>query len=433
MPKLRRRRETARQDTWRKTLLFNGLLFLFAFLGARLIIDAHTPVSFDGDPDFHARAETRRAMDEAFRTIMPEDEKPRAFWARQISTQLAARDFSAARGYLLAAPVMLERDDTRAIMAAAQAEETGTDDERLVRAALLFLPNETRAEYQRAVEPKRLDLDYLKPSPAEESASQAAPTAMDRESSGANRDGMERTVTTGSAIDDYSMPRDPAFSMTGDRTDLVRRAQRWVNGDAVDSMQIRLSAISLMAIRNGQVTNSEHAQAVSVLKAAGRAGRLTPEYRDYISSRIDLAIPPQPAMEAVRSALAQVAPLAQLEEQVLDAFEAVLRPQGLVQLETDLDAIGSIAELTSAPGAITLLESASSPEDVRKLRLISEAGGDRAVALSKQIGPRILRLAKTGVKWSVGLIVRALLLAAILLGLFWAVFAAIKHAGAVRH
>ena len=159
MARLRRRRESSRQGTWRQALLFNSLLLLLAVLGARIMTKAYTAESVGDVPDIQARTETRRAIDEAFQTIVPKGNVARAFWADQISRELSARDFSAARGYLLAAPVMLERDDGRAILAAADAEETGSQDQRLVKAALLFLPNETRAEYERAIEPPRVNIE----------------------------------------------------------------------------------------------------------------------------------------------------------------------------------------------------------------------------------------------------------------------------------
>ena len=54
---------------------------------------------------------------------------------------------------------MLDRADARAVLAAADAEERGNEDERLTQASLLFLPNELRASYQRATEPARLEMD----------------------------------------------------------------------------------------------------------------------------------------------------------------------------------------------------------------------------------------------------------------------------------
>lgn len=439
MTRLRRRRESPRQGTWRQALLFNSLLILLAVLGARIMTNAYTAESVGDVPDIQARTETRRAIDEAFQTIIPKGNVARAFWADQISRELASRDFSAARGYLLAAPVMLERDDSRAIMAAADAEESGSQDERLAKAALLFLPNETRAEYQRAIEPPRVSMtpddqgqESGETGSDDETTAEDAAPAEDEQS--AEGDPAEEDVLDAISEDGepYTPRRAAAFSMVGDRADLVRRAQRWINGDPVDSMQIRLSAISLIGANDtGQAASQ--ARAISVLKAAGRARRLTPDYRTYLTERIDLAMPEERAFGAVRDALSQVAPMAQLEDQVLQAFENSIDPQGLARLESDLAAIHRIAELTSPSGAVTLLETAESPEDIRKLQLIAEAGGDRAVALTKQIGPRVLKLAQIGVKWSLNLALQMMALTAIAMALAWTALSAVSKARPVRH
>ncbi|WP_084398417.1 hypothetical protein [Henriciella aquimarina] len=445
MARLRRRRETGRQGTWRQALLFNSLLLLLIVLGTRVMTNAYTAESAGDVPDIQARNETRREIESAFQTIVPKGNVARAFWADQISRELDARDFSAARGYLLAAPVMLERDDARAILAAADAEESGSQDQRLVKAGLLFLPNETRAEYQRAIEPPRIEVvprpdleareelregehpgNVPEPSDDTDAAGTASPEA-------ASEGGIQPlSPDTMLATEDYEEPGGPAFSMVGDRTDLVRRAQHWVNGDRIDSLQLRLSAISLIGATE-PAGISPYAEAISVLKAADRAGRLTPDYREYLFERVDLALPEETAFAAVRDALSKVAPMAELEERVLEAFRNAISAEGLARLQRDLSAVARIADLTSPSGAVTLLETARSPEDVKKLQLISEAGGDRAVALTKQIGPRVLKLAQIGVKWSLNLVLQLMALAAIAMALIWTAVSAVGQARPVRH
>ena len=431
MARLRRRREASRQGTWRRALIFNGLLFLVALLGAHIITTAYARDGIAGSPDQQALVETRRAMDDAFQKVVPKSQDPRTFWARQISRELAARDFSAARGYLLAAPVMLDRDDARAIQAAADAEDASSGDQRLVNAALLFLPNATRAEYQRAIEPPQFNLGQRARPQESEPARAATPGTASSPESAETGTVPERTILPSPEIlptEGYDSTGRLSFSMTGDRTDLVRRAQRWINGDSIDSMQIRLSAISLLGQERPEETGPNQSRAISVLKAAARAGRLTESYRDYLTGRLDRAMPQEAALDAVREALRQVAPFAQLEEQVLTAFETTINPEGLAHLQRDFAGIDRIAQLTSPSGAVTLLESAQSPEDVRKLELLSEAGGDRAVALAKQAGPRVLAMAKIGVKWSPALAVKVLFLTAIGLVLGWIVLSAVSRA-----
>lgn len=432
MARLHRRRQKERNGTWREALLFNSLLLILIVLAVRILISAYTAESTSEVPDIQARNETRRAIDEAFQMIVPKGDVTRAFWADQISRELESRDFSAARGYLLAAPVMLERDDARAIQAAADAEESGSEDERLTRAALLFLPNEVRASYQRAIEPPRVALTTREgeaDSGETTGETGAAPEEAQTDASGSEPD----AETLPDATDTLSAPaRLPAFSLIGDRTDLVRRSQRWVNGDPVNGLQLRLSAIGLIP-KPETADKDIYPSAISILKAAGRANRLSPAYADYLHGRVDLALPEDEAFQAVREALSSVAPMSQLEERVIAAYESTLDPAGLARLERDLRAIDRIAGLTSPSGAVTLLETARSPEDVRKLQLIAEAGGDRAVALTKQIGPRVLRLAQIGVKWSMELAAQLMALAAIGMALVWTALSAVSNARPVRH
>ena len=51
--------------------------------------------------------------------------------------------------------------------------------------------------------------------------------------------------------------------------------------------------------------------------------------------------------------------------------------------------------------------------------LIAEAGGDRSVALVKQMGPHALRIADTGVRWTRELVLQFMGLTAAGLIMFW--------------
>lgn len=442
MARIRKRKEQDRSGTWRQALLFNSLLLLLIVLGTRVLTNAYTAQSVGDVPDIQARNETRREIDMAFETIVPKGNVARAFWADQIARELDARDFSAARGYLLAAPVMLERDDGRAILAAADAEESGSQDQRLTKAALLFLPNEVRASYQLAIEPPRVQVtpeasDETDTDEASETAEDAAPdAAAETETAGeAESDADETAADADVAESDETddSPRSSSFSMVGDRLDLVRRSQRWINGDSVNSLQIRLSALSLVMESENSPQADMYTNATSVLKAANRSRRMTPEYFEYLERRLDRAMPNEKAFEAVRAALSQVAPMSQLEQQVVDAYQSVINPDGLERLDRDLKAVARISELTSPTGAVTLLETAKSPEDVRKLQLVAEAGGDRAVALTKQIGPRVIGLAQIGIKWSLELVLQLMALAGISVALVWTALSAVGNARPVRH
>lgn len=408
MARIQRLREADRRGTWRQALVFNSLLLVMAVLGVRILVNAYTPESVGDVADVQARDETRREIDRAFETIVPDGVQARTFWAEQISRQLAIRDFSAARGYLLAAPVLLDRNDRRALLAAAEAEEAGTYDERLARAGLLFLPNDVRANYQRAIE---------RPYVAIDDPVSAADAAADAE---APADAVRLRETPPAA------ETGPGFSLVGDRTDLVRRSQRWVNGDAIDTTQLRLTAIGLLEMQRPD-SQSYYATSISILRAAGRAQRLSPAYASYLSDRVNLALPEETTLAALRGVISSLVPASEREAQVLETYASEINPEGLGRLERDLRSIAQIASYTSPAGAVTLVELAQSPEDIRKLELVAQAGNDRAVALAKQIGPGVIDLAQIGVKWSTGLILQILALVSILLALCWTTFSALSR------
>ena len=68
---------------------------------------------------------------------------------------------------------------------------------------------------------------------------------------------------------------------------------------------------------------------------------------------------------------------------------------------------------------MTLVEQVKDSADLRRVRLIAEAGGDRSVALVKQMGPHALRIADTGVRWTRELVLQFMGLTAAGLVMFW--------------
>ena len=421
MARYHRRRELEEKGSWRHALVFNSLLLILAVLAVRVLVNAYSTQSLDGSLDAEARDNTRRQIDQAFETIVPDGVPSRAYWAEQIANELAQRDFSAARGYLLAAPAMLSRNDRRALLAAVNAEESGTEDERLTRAGLLFLPNEVRADYQRAVE--RPEMLY---------SGQADTQASDTEVSDTSNNQTLGDVTVESldgespeTVEPAPAPQMPSadFSMIGSRSDLVRRSQQWVNGETTDTLQLRLSAIGLIEAANGK-TEPALLTAISVLRAAGRAGRLNEAYITYLDERVDLALPEDELLDRLAGVVSAVAPPTVRQSQVLGAYEQSLNAEGLARLRRDLASIAHIAAETTPAGAVTLIELARSPEDVRKLEVVAQSGSDRAVALAKAIGPRVTDLAQIGIRWSTSLVLQILGLVAIFAALIWSIAAA---------
>ena len=413
MARYHRRRQADQKGTWRQALVFNSLLVILAVLASRVLVNAYSPQAFGGIADVEARDETRREIDRTFETIVPDGVPSRVFWADQIAEQLAMRDLSAARGYLLAAPTMLSRNDRRALMAAFAAEESGSEDDRLTRAGLLFLPNDVRANYQRAVERPNVQLPQTPP--ADEMSGATENEAYDDT-------GPPPTLETGTHAHLAGLPA--GFSMIGDRADLVRRSQQWVNGDPVDTMQLRLGAIAHLGLQQ-EGGAPAYLSGISVLRAAGRAGRLDEAYLDYLRERVEAALPEETARQALRSSVSAVLPPRERQQQVLEAYREAVDAEGLSRLERDLGSISAIAAHTSPSGAVALVELARSPEDMRKLELVALSGSDRAVALAKEIGPRLTGLAQLGIRWSTGLVFQILGVVAIFIALGWSSFSAL--------
>ena len=424
-------RESSQPSSWRQALLFNSLLLLLPILAARIIAAAYTTDIVSDPMSVEARAETRIQIDRAFGNLTPNNTDARDFWAARISQTLRERDFAAARGYLLAAPLMLDRRD-------AQAEEAGTEDQRLARAALLFLPDDLRAKYERAIEPPKVDASTMpdritnsdvrminelpRPAETQPDAAQTDPYAVG--------DASKAALDPQSSNTPFSARKD--FFLLGDTEDLTRRTQLWLTGNAVNDVQLRLRALGLQKEAEDTSKSRAFANAASILVAAHRAGRLDARFSQYIESRIEDALPVAPLRTALEAGNAQVATTSDRAETFMAIYASATRPEALSRLSRDMETVARLAELTSSSGAITLLENTSSPEDMRRILLVTEASGERAVALSRELGPKTLGLAQIGVKWTRNLILQVMGLMALGMALIWTTLSAFTQAETLR-
>ena len=431
-------RESSQPSSWRQALLFNSLLLLLPVLAARIIAAAYTTDIASDPMSVEARTETRTQIERAFGDLTPNNVDARDFWAARISQTLRERDFAAARGYLLAAPLMLDRRDAQAVLAAAQAEETGTEDQRLARAALLFLPDDLRAKYERAIEPPKIDASITpdrivnsdvrminelpRPPEMQPEAAQTEPPAAS--------DSLQPTTPPETLDIPFTARKD--FFLLGDAEDLTRRTQRWLSGSAVDDMQLRLRALGLQKAAEDTDESRAFANAASILVAAHRAGRLDAQFSQYLKSRIEDALPVAPLRAALETANREVATTTARAESFVAIYSKATRPEPLTRLSRDMETVARLAELTSSSGAITLLENTSSPEDMRRILLVTEASGERAVALSRELGPKTLGLAQIGVKWTRNLILQVMGLMALGMALIWTTLSAFTQAETLR-
>jgi hypothetical protein len=420
-----RQREIERPSTWRQSLLFNSLMLLLPIFASQIITAAYTSDIATDELSLEALDETRQEIYEEFRTLVVPNGTERRAWAQRIEATLEERDFSAARGYLLAAPLMLNKQDSAAVLAAADAESSGSRDQRLARAALLFLPEELRASYQRSTAPPPT------PTPTEdgESTEDAATTPEADEPEDTPR-------ATGNAVQLSPMSepfaQQGSFFLLGDPEDLTRRSQRWLAQEQVDSLQLRLRALGLLTQDDPRPESQAVFEAASILRAAHRAGRLNERFVRYLSSRVEDALPEDVLRAELATAFEPVMTTEARTVEVLKAYETALQPAARERLARDMEIVARIAELTSSSGAIRLVEQARTPEDMRRARLLSESGGHRSVALARELGPEVLSLAQIGVKWSYGLVLQVMGLMALMMALVWTTLSALTQAETIR-
>lgn len=420
-----RQREVQRPSTWRQSLLFNSLILLLPIFAARIIIAAYTSDIATDPLGLDARTETRAEIESEFSQLIVPDGQERRAWAVRIEQTLDQRDFSAARGYLLAAPLMLNRQDSAAVLAAADAESSGTRDQRLARAALLFLPEDLRAAYQRTTAPPE-----PMPEPEEETSESdpdaAAVEDIAPETPRVNADAVQLAPL------DEPFAAQGSFFLLGDPEDLTRRSQRWLAGEQVDSLQLRLRALGLLTQNDPTPEAQAVFEAASIMRAAHRAGRLNDRFANYLRSRIEDALPEEILRAQLSTAFEPVMTTEARTDQVLTAYRTALQPLARERLARDMTIIARIAELTSSSGAITLVEQATTPEDMRRALLLSEAGGHRSVALAREMGPDVLTLAQIGVKWSRMLVFQVMGLMALGMALIWVTLSALTQTDTIR-
>lgn len=424
-----RQREVQRPSTWRQSLLFNSLILLLPIFAARIIIAAYTSDIATDPLGLEARTETRAEIESEFSQLIVPSGQERQAWALRIEQTLDQRDFSAARGYLLAAPLMLNRQDAAAVLAAADAESSGTRDQRLARAALLFLPEDLRAAYQRTTArpaPVESAPETIEATTETESGTELVAAAPEPETPRISADSVQLAPL------DEPFAAQGSFFLLGDPEDLTRRSQRWLAGEQVDSLQLRLRALGLLTQNDPTPEAQAVFEAASIMRAAHRAGRLNDRFAGYLRSRIEDALPEEILRAQLSASFETVMTTEARTDQVLAAYQAALQPLARERLARDMTIIARIAELTSSSGAITLVEQATTPEDMRRALLLSEAGGHRSVALAREMGPEVLSLAQIGVKWSRLLVFQVMGLMALGMALIWTTLSALTQTDTIR-
>jgi hypothetical protein len=399
----RQRKQPTKQAGWMLAVMFNSLLILLPVIGANTVRKAYEGVGVAEQPTIDAIMQTKQRIDHAFEELAPKEaDRKLPFWQDKVQQALEEKDVDALRGYLISAPSMLGNDLGKQVRARADAESKGTADERLIRAALQKMPESVA----RAIE-YEIDLPQAPIAPPEPVVAVAVPEEVAGEE-------------VGEVIEAGVRPElDWRFRLLGSYGDLAAMSQRWVGGDWSDSIVFKLTGIGLVQQGISDGLSDGHIRAVSIVKSASRSRRLTPQFTEYLDALTSAAVPQELLLPAVEAVLGEVATTDVRGARVRDAFAQSIDPAGLKRLEIDLEQIDKIATLTSPAATLTLLSVAEDGTDLRRARMLAEAGGMQAVALVKERGNEALRVADAGVRWDNSMVLEIMSLTAAGLLLFW--------------
>ena len=386
---------------WMQAVVFNSLLILMPVIAAQSLAMAFSGESFSESPTIESIDQTRRNIDETFASIAPRNGGDKyKFWHDIVERELMDMDVAAARGFLLAAPQMLDRESVRELEADSSGVKLDRPDDRMAAAALRKLPLDIGLKFEK-----------------EEASDDPADTQD------ADVPNEEPEVT----VSGNTRPSDRRFVLLGSFSDLANNSERWLKGDRVDPITLKITALALIGEEGSDGVSDGNVRAASILKSARRARRMTPEFTAYMKSRLNDALPDTVLRPALEESLGELATTSVRVDRVRSAYLNSIDAGGLQQLEKDLAQIDRIGMLTSTPAAITLIEHVKDSSDLRRARLLAEAGGDRSVALVKQDGPGALRIADTGIKWTQQLMLQVMGLTASGLALLYVMIATFRR------
>lgn len=401
------RRHSDSSPGWVQSALFNAVLLLLPLMAANVVSGIFSARDFPASPRAGALEATRIEIISRFERLGPRGDSARAHWAQLVDTQLRRRQMSAARGFLLAAPQMLDERDREAVLQAApQAVPFGTEDEQLIGAALLFLPNDVRVRYETATQPAEI--------PAIASQADAGnPSAADTAQADTTEPAEMRPVAASSPTSDSS------FSLLGTMADLARSARDWAGRPEADGFLVRMTGLGLIAEETDRTRGLGLDRAASLLRTAERAGRLEPDFRRRLVGELDSALPAATLRARLSEGFSSMLTTEQQAELLRQALTSTLRADGLAPLLGDLAQINEIVDAVGPVAALALIEDVRTENDLRKMRLIAESGGDRAIALESLIGRDILLTARTGIELTREDVLEIMGLAATAMALFW--------------
>lgn len=423
----RQRKERTRKTGWMLAVMFNSLLILMPVIGARAVANAYDDRgNQEGGADALTLA-TGRMLQELSQTGPRDDDRKLPYWQDRIIAELNNHDMAAVRGYLLAAPEMLGREVGEQIRLRAEAERIGSLDERVTRAALYKLPEPVvlRIEATGRFSPPGGEM----PSEAEASAApapaegDAVPEAGSEAPAPTENNGMSAPLFFQAQIRAEDERR---FQLLGSHADLAAMSQRWLDGDRSDDLVLKLTGLGHVQLDHSDGLSASAPLSISILKSARRSQRLTPAFTEYLNGRTEAALPNAALSEALFEAFNGLSTSDVRAERVRAAYAATTNHSKLGDLDADLQQIQRIATRTSPNGTLTILSVVEDGDDLRRARLLAEAGGERLIVLVRERGRDALKAADAGISWNRNMVLEIMSLTAAGMLLFWLMLSTVQ-------
>jgi hypothetical protein len=364
-------------------LLFNAALCLAPFIGVRALSNAYGENRPQFETSSQAIAATRQAIDNRFARLANAKDggEPRDNWANLIREEIDSGDMTTVRGLLLAAPAMLSNSADGQSLKARIAVSNGAGEEALIDAALAYLPEDVQDAYEKRNAPIVSMFSNSAPADAVEGAREAG-AGEARLTNDAPNDAAEDAV------------RQSEFRVLGDLRDLAMLAARWAREDRIDEFAFTLSGVGLI------LADNEAREGASIALSARRAQRLDPKFEEYLQRKLFAAAPPQRLKRQLVGEFQGEFGYVSNTGVIETVFRASADRAALESLQQDLRVIHEIARDTSAMSAVTILSQVHDGGDLRRAKLIAEAGGDKAVALASYDGEHFLDAARTVITWT---------------------------------
>ncbi|MFN4225050.1 MAG: hypothetical protein ACK4HR_01945 [Hyphomonas sp.] len=410
----KKRKLHSKSAGWMLAVMFNSLLILVPVIASEAVRKAYEGVGVADQVTSDAIRQTDQRITETLRELAPKEaDRKLPFWQDKVQRALEERDTDLVRGYLLAAPAMLGNELGRQVQARADAETRGSQDERVIRAALQKIPeNVARSiEYQ-------IGLPEVAVTPEAPPATEAPASGdADRPASEEEAEVLEAGVRS---------DLDWRFRLLGSFPDLAAMAVRWSSGDTSDSIVFMLTGIGHVQQANSDGLSEANARAVSLIKSASRSKRLKPEFQAYLDHLTSEAVPRDVLDAALKAVLSETATTEMRGLRVRDAFEGSIDPAGLARLEGELQLFDRIATLTSPSAALKIISHIEDGTDLKRARMLAEAGGLKALVLVEERGHDGLKVADAGVHFNPNMALDIMSLTAAGMLLFWVALSTVR-------